>query len=206
MATNIANAAANAEADALARQLDTGYLRIYSGVQPATADTALSGNTLLAELRYSATSAPAASAGVLTFNAITGDSSADATGTATFFRALQSNGTSVVMDGVASGPAGSMTSITRSGQVATATTAASHGYATGDQITIAGAAQAEYNGVRRITVTAATTFTYLVSGAPATPATGTITHTNADLNLNSASITAGSSVTVSSFVHTVPKS
>lgn len=97
--TQLANATVNAQADALARQLDNGYLRIYSGAKPATADTALSGNTLLAELRFAATSAPAASAGVLTFNPITADSSADATGTATFFRALQSNGTSTVMDG-----------------------------------------------------------------------------------------------------------
>ena len=97
--TQLTNAVVNAQADALARQLDNGYLRIYSGTQPATADTALSGNTLLAELRFNATSAPAASAGALTFNAITADSSADATGTATFFRTYQSNGTSVVLDG-----------------------------------------------------------------------------------------------------------
>lgn len=97
--TQLANEVVNAQADALARLLDNGYLRLYSGSQPATADTGLSGNTLLAELRFAATSAPAASAGVLTFNAITADSSADATGTATFFRAFKSNGTSAVMDG-----------------------------------------------------------------------------------------------------------
>lgn len=98
-ALRLTNAAVNAEADAFARLLDTGYLRIYSGVQPATADTALSGNTLLAELRFSATSAPAASAGVITFSAITSDTSADATGTAAFFRAFKSDGTTAVYDG-----------------------------------------------------------------------------------------------------------
>lgn len=97
--TQMADVAVNAEADALARLLDNGYLRIYSGTKPATADTALSGNTLLAELRINATSAPAASGGVLTFNAITSDSSADATGTASFFRAFKSDGTTAVMDG-----------------------------------------------------------------------------------------------------------
>jgi hypothetical protein len=51
-ALRLTNAAVNAEADAFARLLDNGYLRIYSGTQPATADTALSGNTLLAELRF----------------------------------------------------------------------------------------------------------------------------------------------------------
>lgn len=99
LAPSLANAAASAAADAVARQLDNGYLRIYSGTKPTNADTALSGNTLLAELRFNATSAPGASNGVLTFNAFTADSSADATGTASFFRALQSNGTSAVMDG-----------------------------------------------------------------------------------------------------------
>ena len=47
----------------------------------------------------SATAAPAASAGVITFNALTSDASANATGTPTWFRAVQSNGTTVVMDG-----------------------------------------------------------------------------------------------------------
>jgi hypothetical protein len=95
----MSNAAANAAADAVARQLDNGYLRIFDQTQAATADTALGAQVLLAELRFNATSAPAASAGVLTFNAFTADSSANATGTATWFRALQSNGTSVVFDG-----------------------------------------------------------------------------------------------------------
>jgi hypothetical protein len=101
MANNpkFANVTVNAEADALARLLDNGYLRVYSGSQPTNADTALGAQVLLAELRFNATSAPAASAGVLTFNALTSDTSADATGTAAFYRALKSDGSSVVMDG-----------------------------------------------------------------------------------------------------------
>ncbi len=78
---------------------NAALLRIYSGTQPATADTALSGNTLLAELTCGTPFAGAASSGVVTANAITQDSSADATGTATFFRLLQSNGTTTVCDG-----------------------------------------------------------------------------------------------------------
>ena len=101
MALNLkmANAAVNAEADALARLLDNGYLRIFDGTQAATADTAVGAQVLLAELRFNATSAPAASAGVLTFNAITDDASANATGTASWYRALKSDGTTPVMDG-----------------------------------------------------------------------------------------------------------
>lgn len=97
--TKISNAAANAEADAFSDLLDNGYLRIYSGSQPATADTAIGAQVLLAELRFNATASPAAVNGVITFNAITSDTSADATGTAAWFRALKSDGTSAVWDG-----------------------------------------------------------------------------------------------------------
>jgi hypothetical protein len=97
--TQISDATVNAQADALATLLNNGYLRLYSGTKPATADTALAGNTLLAELRFSATAAPAAVSGLLTFNAITADASADASGTVTFFRAFKSDGTTPIMDG-----------------------------------------------------------------------------------------------------------
>ena len=69
----------------------------------------------------------------------------------------------------------SITGITRSGSVATATTASAHGQANGASVTISGATQTEYNGTFVITVLSATTFSYTVSGTPATPATGTIT-------------------------------
>ena len=68
-----------------------------------------------------------------------------------------------------------VTSITRSGSVATVTTAVSSALASGMTVTIAGAVETEYNGNFVITVTGATTFTYTVTGTPATPATGTIT-------------------------------
>jgi len=74
----------------------SGLLRIYDGTPPANADTALSGNTLLATLALSATAAPAASGGVLTFSTISDDTSADATGTASFFRLLTSGASAVV--------------------------------------------------------------------------------------------------------------
>jgi len=90
---------ANLQANAIGDSLNTGYIRIYSGVQPDTADTALSGQVLLAELRFAADAFAAAVAGVITANAITSDSSANADGTATWARILQSNGTTVMFDG-----------------------------------------------------------------------------------------------------------
>lgn len=89
----------NAEANAVGNALDSGYLRIYDGTQPSNADTAVSTQTLLAELRLNADAFGNASGGVITANAITDDSSANATGTATWARILASNGTTVWFDG-----------------------------------------------------------------------------------------------------------
>ena len=74
----------------------SALLRIYSGSRPATAGAA---TTLLAQLTCNATFAPAASSGVLTLNAISPATSAAATGTATWFRIVQSDGSTFVMDG-----------------------------------------------------------------------------------------------------------
>jgi len=69
----------------------------------------------------------------------------------------------------------SITSITRSSTIATVTTGTAHGYVTGDTVAISGANESSYNGSFTIVVTGTTTFTYVVSGSPTTPATGTIT-------------------------------
>ena len=74
----------------------SALLRIYDGTRPATGGTA---TTLLAELTCNATFAASASGGVLTLNSITQDSSANATGTATWFRIVKSDGTTHVLDG-----------------------------------------------------------------------------------------------------------
>lgn len=113
----------NTEADAAARLFDGGQLRIYSGTVPATADTALSGNTLLATLTFATPSGPASSGGVFTASAIT-SASAAATGTASFFRVLESNGTTVVMQG-AVGTSGSDLNLNTTSIVSGATVAVS---------------------------------------------------------------------------------
>jgi hypothetical protein len=106
MALKQSSEAVNAEADALAAKLNNGYLRVYSGVRPATADTPLSGNTQLAELRFANPASPAAVDGVLTFAGLTPDTTADATGTATFYRTFKSDGTSAIVDGSVSATGG----------------------------------------------------------------------------------------------------
>lgn len=81
----------NAMMDAITSAVGaSGLLRIYDGSRPASGGAA---TTLLAELTCNATFAPAASGGVLTLNSITQDASANATGTATWFRIVTSGGT-----------------------------------------------------------------------------------------------------------------
>lgn len=102
--TIISNTAAIAACDAIVDLLDggagAGKLKIYDGTPPADVDAALSGNTLLAELALSDPAFGAASdntgKATATASSITSDTSADATGTASFFRAEDSNGVEVI--------------------------------------------------------------------------------------------------------------
>jgi hypothetical protein len=95
------NPARNAAVDAMVALANSGSLRIYDGTAPANADASLSGNTLLAELALSSTAFGSAVAGVATAGTITADTSANATGTPTFFRLLASGGSTVVFQGTA---------------------------------------------------------------------------------------------------------
>ena len=82
-----------------ARVGTSGLLRIYNGTRPANVGTAITSQTLLVALTCNASAfAAAASGGVLTANAITNGTAA-ATGTASWFRLFQSNGTTAIMDG-----------------------------------------------------------------------------------------------------------
>lgn len=99
LSPKLANEGANAAADAACALCNNGFFDIYDGTQPATADTAITSQVKLAHLTFGATAFGAAVAGVATANAIGSDASADATGTATWFRAYKSNGTSPVFDG-----------------------------------------------------------------------------------------------------------
>lgn len=108
MATRISTAARNAAADAVVDLLDggagAGYVEIRTGAQPATPGDAATG-TLLATLTLSDPAFGAAAGGTATAAAVTGDSSADASGTAGWFRAFTSAGTAV-WDGSITGSGG----------------------------------------------------------------------------------------------------
>src|SRR5690349_19410703 len=92
-------ATANAACDAMAALANSGRLKIYDGSQPANAATAVTTQNVLADLTMNATAFGAAVNGVATANAITSDTSADATGTATWFRLYKSDNSTVVLDG-----------------------------------------------------------------------------------------------------------
>lgn len=70
----------------------TGRINVYSGSQPATADTAASG-TLLGTLTLSSDSFAAASSGAIAINSVTSDTSADATATAGYVRFFRTGDT-----------------------------------------------------------------------------------------------------------------
>src|SRR5262245_35334928 len=123
MANNpfLADAAAKAAADAVCALANGGTIQIRSGAQPANANAAATG-TLLVTLTFSATAFGAAStSGVATANAI-GSANAVASGTAAWFRAFKSDGTTAVFDGSVGTSAAdlvlSSTAITSGGNVA----------------------------------------------------------------------------------------
>ncbi len=100
MANNLktSTVARNAALDGIAALANSGLVRIYDGSQPATPQTAISGQVLLVTLTLNATAFPAASSGTLTANAITSGTNGN-TGTAAWYRLLKSDGTTVLWDG-----------------------------------------------------------------------------------------------------------
>ncbi len=100
MPTNLkySNGTRNAQQNGLITYAGTGALiNIYAGNQPANANTAISGQTLLVTLTVSG-SFGTDSNGTITVSAVT-NGTAVATGTASFFRITKSDTTTVVMDG-----------------------------------------------------------------------------------------------------------
>lgn len=103
MALSYSYDACNTRADALAALLDGGYLRIYDGTRRTYPDSAITTQTLLSEHRFSTPAFLAAAVdGVIEADSISSNLAA-ATGTPTWFAALQADGTTPVFDGSVGG-------------------------------------------------------------------------------------------------------
>lgn len=88
----------NTELDAMTALLNGGFIKLYTGSQPASPESAATG-TLLSTLEFSNPAFSSAANGTATANAITEDMSAAATGNAGWFRCFKSDGVTAVLDG-----------------------------------------------------------------------------------------------------------
>jgi hypothetical protein len=99
---NLAKSAAQAALQAVLDLHNGGTLKVYSGTQPATPEDALSGNTELVSFDFSATAFGAQSFASGNQQAVASFAAAsknpDASGTASFARAFQSDGATVIAD------------------------------------------------------------------------------------------------------------
>lgn len=84
----------DAQAEVVGRMLAGGFLRLYGGRQPRTADESVDDQPLLAELRFGAFAPPVS--GVVAAVEITPDADARGSAEATWFRALSAGGTPVL--------------------------------------------------------------------------------------------------------------
>ena len=106
------NAVKNSALDTIKTAIDAGAgagtIKIYTGTQPTTAADAITVQVLLGTLTFSDPCGTSAS-GTLTMSAITQDSAADATGTATWARIADSTGATVCdVDVTATGGGGTL--------------------------------------------------------------------------------------------------
>lgn len=204
--TQMANLAVNTEADALTTLLPGGKINIYTGTQPATGDTALSANTLLAAPTFGTPAFPAAVAGVLTANAITA-ATAVATGKATFARIFKSDGTTAVMDqSVGMQLSGSDFTFTAATKTIAKTSGgfSSTNLIVGDQVVVTGSASNNFTfTVATIPGDGSVTVNEAVVGEAAGAAV--VLKENKNLILTNVNIGIGVSVSVTSLTHTLAK-
>jgi len=95
---NLSNEYITAQASSGGALTNGGFLRFYDGVQPATADTPIVTQKMLAELRIN-NPAGNTMAGEFIFGDIAPEKSAPAGGKATWYRVVKADGKSAIRDG-----------------------------------------------------------------------------------------------------------
>jgi len=185
MAHGMSTALRNARLNAIVTEAGaSAILRILDGTRPATGGAA---TNILSEHTCAATLGTVA-AGVLTFNAIGSDTSANNTGTATWARLLKSDGTTIVDD--MSAGADVVTTATGSASQDTITVGSASGILIGMSVSGTGiAANARVVDIQGTTVHLSIENTGAVSG------NGTFSH---DVRVTPAAITTGQTVNVTS--------
>lgn len=96
LSTSARNAAVNAVAAQIDASASAGMIKLYTGTAPASPDTAISSQVLLATLTFSDPAFGSAVTGTASANTIAADTSADATGTVTWARVIDSAGNAVM--------------------------------------------------------------------------------------------------------------
>lgn len=91
----LAEASANAAADAVCRRANGGAVRLYDGTQPGSPDMPVQGQRLLAECRLSDPAFTPAVGGVAQSGPIQDEAENPGTGTATWFRVVSKTGQAV---------------------------------------------------------------------------------------------------------------
>lgn len=159
-------------------------LRLYDGVRPATGGAI---TNVLSEHNCSATLGTVSN-GVLTFNAISSDTSANNTGTATWARLFKSDGTTLVMD--MSAGADVVTTASGTASQDTITVGSATGIVIGQYVSGTGIASgATVVDIQGTTVHVSKEHTGAVSGNATF---------KSDISINPATITAGQTVNVTS--------
>lgn len=92
ISVNLSNGMLNAINSLLTEEAGDAIINLYAGAIPATCEATLGAATLLGTCVMNSTPFQAASASSINANAITNDSSADASGTAAFFRVYSTTG------------------------------------------------------------------------------------------------------------------
>lgn len=92
-------AARNVEVMATTARMNGGYLRVYNGARPAAPEDPVTTQTLLAELRFSSPAFGNPVNGAAVANPIAPETNVRASSTPTWFRALEADGTTAVLDG-----------------------------------------------------------------------------------------------------------
>lgn len=191
----------NARLNAIETHVGTSpILRLYNGTMPATPETGLSGNTLLAEGNlpsdWLAAAASRQVAKTGTAWTLTGQSGAGTGTAATFWRLYKSDGTTCVAQGLVKTPISLSTSALTSANGNVLTFAATTGAAVGNTVSGTGIpADTTVVAVTSTTVTLSRTSTAGVSSATS------ITF-GSDMHLDNVSIANAQTVTVSAFTLT----